>query len=73
MSCFIAAANSLKWLMWPTQRHGSTGRPRNALPLRGPTCTTQNLSIYTTLDLHLQALAPRALERGLDDVQELVK
>jgi len=35
--------------------------------------TTQNLSIYTTLDLHLQALAQRALEQGLDDVQEMVK
>ena len=28
--------------------------------------TTQNLSIYTTLDLHLQGLAQQALERGLD-------
>jgi penicillin-binding protein 1B len=35
--------------------------------------TTQNLSIYTTLDLHLQAIAQRALEQGLDDVQEIVK
>ena len=35
--------------------------------------TTQNLSIYTTLDLHLQGLAQRALERGLDRVQELIK
>jgi penicillin-binding protein 1B len=35
--------------------------------------TTQNLSIYTTLDLHLQGLAQRALERGLDRVQELVR
>ncbi|MGD8895114.1 MAG: PBP1A family penicillin-binding protein [Acidobacteriota bacterium] len=35
--------------------------------------TTQNLSIYTTLDLHLQALAQQALERGLDEVQEIVK
>jgi penicillin-binding protein 1B len=35
--------------------------------------TTQNLSIYTTLDLHLQALAQQALEKGLDDVQEIVK
>ena len=35
--------------------------------------TTQNLSIYTTLDLHLQALAQQALERGLDKVQEIIK
>jgi len=35
--------------------------------------TTQNLSIYTTLDLHLQGLAQRALERGLDRVQEMIK
>ena len=35
--------------------------------------TTQNLSIYTTLDLHLQRLAQQALERGLDRVQELIK
>jgi penicillin-binding protein 1B len=35
--------------------------------------TTQNLSIYTTLDLHLQGLAQHALEQGLDRVQELVK
>ena len=35
--------------------------------------TTQNLSIYTTLDLHLQGLAQQALERGLERVQELIK
>jgi penicillin-binding protein 1B len=35
--------------------------------------TTQNLSIYTTLDLHLQTVAQRALERGLDNVQEMIK
>jgi len=35
--------------------------------------TTQNLSIYTTLDLHLQALAQRALARGLDRVQEMIR
>jgi penicillin-binding protein 1B len=35
--------------------------------------TTQNLSIYTTLDLHLQNLAQQALERGLAKVQELIK
>jgi penicillin-binding protein 1B len=35
--------------------------------------TTQNLSIYTTLDLHLQDLAQQALERGLDNVQKLIK
>ncbi len=35
--------------------------------------TTQNLSIYTTLDLQLQGLAQQALERGLDRVQELIK
>jgi len=35
--------------------------------------TTQNLSIFTTLDLHLQAIAQKALEQGLDHVQELIK
>ncbi|HXK08895.1 MAG TPA: PBP1A family penicillin-binding protein [Vicinamibacteria bacterium] len=35
--------------------------------------TTQNLSIYTTLDLHLQGLAQQALERGLDRVQDMIK
>jgi len=35
--------------------------------------TTQNLSIFTTLDLHLQGIAQRALEKGLDDVQEMIK
>jgi penicillin-binding protein 1B len=35
--------------------------------------TTQNLSIYTSLDLHLQGLAQQALERGLERVQELIK
>jgi penicillin-binding protein 1B len=35
--------------------------------------TTQNLSIYTTLDLHLQSLAQKALEDGLDRVQEIIK
>jgi penicillin-binding protein 1B len=34
---------------------------------------TQNLSIYTTLDLHLQNLAQQALERGLDNVQKLIR
>jgi penicillin-binding protein 1B len=34
---------------------------------------TQNLSIYTTLDLHLQELAQQALERGLDRVQEMIR
>ena len=29
--------------------------------------TTQNLSIYTSLDLHLQALAQEALASGLDE------
>ncbi len=35
--------------------------------------TTQNLSIYTSLDLHLQGLAQEALERGLARVQEAIK
>jgi penicillin-binding protein 1B len=35
--------------------------------------TTQNLSIYTTLDLHLQSLAQQALERGLDKVQAAIR
>jgi penicillin-binding protein 1B len=35
--------------------------------------TTQNLSIYTSLDLHLQGLAQEALERGLAKVQEAIK
>jgi penicillin-binding protein 1B len=34
---------------------------------------TQNLSIHTTLDIHLQGLAAESLRRGLDDVQKLVK
>ncbi len=34
---------------------------------------SRNLSIYTTLDLHLQGLAQAALERGLERVQELIK
>jgi penicillin-binding protein 1B len=34
---------------------------------------SRNLSIYTTLDPHLQGLAQQALERGLDRVQELIK
>ncbi|MGE5126131.1 MAG: penicillin-binding protein 1A [Betaproteobacteria bacterium] len=35
--------------------------------------TTQNLSIYTTLDLHLQDLAQQALERGLERVQQMIR
>ena len=35
--------------------------------------TTDNLSIYTTLDLHLQDLAQQAVERGLDNVQKLIR
>jgi penicillin-binding protein 1B len=35
--------------------------------------TTQNLSVHTTLDLQLQALAQGALESGLDRVQKLIK
>jgi penicillin-binding protein 1B len=35
--------------------------------------TTQNLSIYTSLDLHLQGLAQQALESGLVKVQEAIK
>jgi penicillin-binding protein 1B len=35
--------------------------------------TTQNLSVYTTLDLHLQSLAQQALGRGLARVQEIIK
>jgi penicillin-binding protein 1B len=35
--------------------------------------TTQNLSIYTSLDLHLQGLAQQALEKGLAKVQEAIK
>jgi len=34
---------------------------------------TRNLSIYTTLDLHLQGLAQQALQRGLARVQEMIK
>jgi penicillin-binding protein 1B len=34
---------------------------------------SRNLSIYTSLDLHLQGLAQTALERGLGRVQELIK
>ena len=35
--------------------------------------TTQNLSIYSTLDPHLQGLAQGALERGLTEVQKMIK
>ncbi len=35
--------------------------------------TTQNLSIHTTLDLHLQSLAQEALNNGLDKVEKIVK
>jgi penicillin-binding protein 1B len=35
--------------------------------------TTQNLSIHTTLDLRLQALAQAALERGLDKAEKMIK
>ena len=35
--------------------------------------TTQNLSVYTTLDLHLQGLAQAALSNGLDRVQKMIK
>jgi len=35
--------------------------------------TTQNLSIYTTLDIHLQTLAQESLTRGLDQLEKLVK
>ena len=35
--------------------------------------TTQNLSVYTSLDLHLQGLGQQALERGLAKVQEAIK
>ncbi len=34
---------------------------------------THDLSIYTTLDLHLQDLAQQAVERGLDHVQKLIR
>jgi penicillin-binding protein 1B len=34
---------------------------------------TQNLSIYTSLDLHLQALAQSALSDGLDKIDKLIK
>src|SRR5262245_2535228 len=35
--------------------------------------TTQNLSIHTTLDLRLQAIAQNALEKGLDNVEKMIK
>jgi len=35
--------------------------------------TTQNLSIHTSLDLHLQALAQQALAGGLVNVQKMVR
>jgi penicillin-binding protein 1B len=35
--------------------------------------TTQNLSIYTSLDLHLQSIAQRAVAAGLANVEKLVK
>jgi penicillin-binding protein 1B len=35
--------------------------------------TTHNLSIYTSLDLHLQTLAQRALSTGLANVEKLIR
>jgi penicillin-binding protein 1B len=35
--------------------------------------STQNLSVHTTLDLHLQSLAQEALRRGLDNAEKLIK
>jgi penicillin-binding protein 1B len=35
--------------------------------------TTQNLSVYTTLDAHLQMIGQEALTAGLDAVQKLIK
>jgi penicillin-binding protein 1B len=35
--------------------------------------TTENLSIYTSLDLNLQAIAQEALQAGLEQVDKLVK
>jgi len=35
--------------------------------------TTQSLSIYTSLDLHLQGIAQQALAKGLEDVEKLIK
>ena len=39
----------------------------------GRDLTTQNLSIHTSLDLHLQALAQESLQSGLDRLEKLVK
>jgi penicillin-binding protein 1B len=39
----------------------------------GRDLTTQNLSIHTSLDLHLQALAQESLTTGLDRLEKLVK
>jgi len=39
----------------------------------GRDLTTQNLSIHTSLDLHLQALAQESLTKGLDRLEKLVK
>ncbi len=35
--------------------------------------TTQNLSIYTSLDLHLQTLAQQALANGLTNIEKMAK
>ncbi len=35
--------------------------------------TTQNLSIYTSLDLNLQAIAQEALQKGLEQVDKMVR
>ena len=39
---------------------------------RGEDLVTQNLSIYTSVDLHLQGLAQEALQAGLQRVDELI-
>ncbi len=39
----------------------------------GADLVTQNLTIYTTLDVHLQTLAQQALRNGLSKVEKMVK
>jgi penicillin-binding protein 1B len=48
-------------------------RSQLATRYAGHDLTTQNLSVHTSLDLHLQALAQEALTNGLDRLEKLVK
>ena len=56
----------------PVLRRPGAAAARRALR-RPQDLATQNLSIYTTLDLSLQALAQQALQRGLERVEKMIR